>query len=57
MGLMSKKPKNFEKIRSPKVELRRNRWPIYGCEVRDGDFQEDIGVSIFLPKYRYYIDI
>ncbi len=63
MGQMSNKPKNFEKIRSPKVEICRNRWPTYGCEVRDGDFWEDIWVwilvsilSILLPKYWYYID-
>ncbi len=56
---MSKKPKKFEKIRSPKVEIRWNRWRTYGCEVRDGDFRKDIWVSIlliFLQKYRYYID-
>ncbi len=46
MGQMLKKPKNFEKIWSPKVEIRRNRRPTYGCEVRDGYFQEDIWVSI-----------
>ncbi len=49
MGLMSKKPKNFEKIRSPKVEIRQNRLPTYGREVCDGHFQE-------ISEYRYYID-
>ncbi len=56
MGQMSKKPNKFFKIRSPKVEIRWNRWLIYGCEVLDGDLQKDIWVSILLPKYRYYID-
>ncbi len=56
MGQMSKKPKNLEKIRSPKVEKRRNKWRTYGCEVRDGDFRKDIWVLILLQKYRYYID-
>ncbi len=41
-GQMSKKPKNFEKIRSPKVEIHQNRWLTYGCEVCDGDFRKDI---------------
>ncbi len=42
MGQMSNKPKNLKKIQSPKVEICRNRLPTYGCEVRNGDFWEDI---------------
>ncbi len=62
-GQMWKKPKNFEKIWSPKVEIHRNRWWTYGYEVSDGDFRKDIWesilvsiLSIVLQKYRYYID-
>ncbi len=57
---MSKKPKKFEKTRSPKVEIHRNRWLTDEFEVCDGDFWKDIWVSILvsilLPKYWYYID-
>ncbi len=53
-GQMLKKSKNFEKIWSSKVEIRRNRWRIYGCEVCEGDFRKDIWVSILVSiLYRY----
>ncbi len=47
-GQMSTKHKKFEKIQSSKVEICRNRWLTYRCEVRD----------IFgrTSEYRYYID-
>ncbi len=54
---MSKKPKKIKKNRSLKVEIRRKRWPTYGCEVRDGDIQEDIVSMLVSILYRYLFSV